>query len=363
MMKERTVDFADGLDQVADVAIEIGADIVIHAGDLFDSRRPDPYSIRRVMNFVARLKEEDIPLVLIEGNHDFDGVDIEGNKWTTLLSSRFENVYELTIGTDLHLKGLKIFGSSWMQANRIQQVVDALPPGACDILVLHQSVSGFMPAIKAELPRESLAGKALYVALGDLHICKHEALVAAGNGATIVAYPGSTETCSTAESFLKSVNVIEFAVDPKKEKPTQITQFKHLPIKTRPFVCASISDPKDIPQIDQQLMLDKDLYKPPLLILEYDSRLSELLQPKIEELRSKGVLLRPVPRGTQGLAVTIDQSRGIADKDMPVILEERLGKGTLEFNAANSLWTRPDQADAILDSLRKSIVGVPAEEL
>ncbi len=61
---------AAALEQVAAVAIEHRVDVVLVAGDVFDSLAPPPEAEKLVYDFLARLLSERIACVLIAGNHD-----------------------------------------------------------------------------------------------------------------------------------------------------------------------------------------------------------------------------------------------------------------------------------------------------
>ncbi len=68
--RSRNDEFAAALEQVATIAREARVDVVLVAGDIFDSPAPPPEAERLVYDFLARLLSEGIPAVLIAGNHD-----------------------------------------------------------------------------------------------------------------------------------------------------------------------------------------------------------------------------------------------------------------------------------------------------
>ena len=58
------------LGQIVDIAIERKVDKVLWAGDLFDSRHPNPEECNALYEVVMRIKEAGIQSVLLVGNHD-----------------------------------------------------------------------------------------------------------------------------------------------------------------------------------------------------------------------------------------------------------------------------------------------------
>jgi DNA repair exonuclease SbcCD nuclease subunit len=58
------------LSQIGDIAIQTRADKVLWAGDLFDSRHPNPEECNALYEIIMRIKESGIKSVLLVGNHD-----------------------------------------------------------------------------------------------------------------------------------------------------------------------------------------------------------------------------------------------------------------------------------------------------
>src|SRR5688572_22818664 len=69
-LEERRRALQQAFERVVDAAIEMKADLFLHAGDLFD--RPDPRNAERlfVARQIHRLQEANIPVYAITGNHD-----------------------------------------------------------------------------------------------------------------------------------------------------------------------------------------------------------------------------------------------------------------------------------------------------
>ncbi len=78
-VNQREVDVYDAFTRCIDYAIHTKPDVVLHAGDLFDSVRPTNRAITVALQQILRLSKEHIPCVLISGNHETPKLKETGN--------------------------------------------------------------------------------------------------------------------------------------------------------------------------------------------------------------------------------------------------------------------------------------------
>jgi len=69
-LNQREVDTYEAFKQFVDCALAERPDVILHAGDLFDSVRPTNRAISFVIEQLLRLSEAGIPFVVISGNHE-----------------------------------------------------------------------------------------------------------------------------------------------------------------------------------------------------------------------------------------------------------------------------------------------------
>ena len=69
-LNQREVDVYNAFTEFVNYAIETHPDLILHAGDLFDSVRPTNRAISHVLELLLRLSGEGIPFVVISGNHE-----------------------------------------------------------------------------------------------------------------------------------------------------------------------------------------------------------------------------------------------------------------------------------------------------
>lgn len=227
-LEERTKDFFRAWRDVIELhAIPNQIDFMLIAGDFFDRRNIDPQAMNHAMAGLQLLKEADIPVIAIEGNHDQHNAvsefsrsesdrthswlrSLSGWGYLKLLEPTRDEEGRLTLeawnedersGSYVDIAGARIFGSHWYGASAnaaIPMLSDALrrasEEGRFNILMLHTDVEG---QINRPIPALTIANlkelKKLvgYVALGHTH--KRFAI---DNWAF---NPGSLEPCSIDE--------------------------------------------------------------------------------------------------------------------------------------------------------------------
>jgi exonuclease SbcD len=92
-VNQREIDVYDAFHQVVDYAIQMRPDLVVHAGDLFDSVRPTNRAITVAIHELLLLSKEGIPFVVISGNHETPKLKETGNIFS--IFEHIENVYPI----------------------------------------------------------------------------------------------------------------------------------------------------------------------------------------------------------------------------------------------------------------------------
>jgi len=81
-INQREVDVYNAFTQSIDYAVKTKPDLVLHAGDLFDSVRPTNRAITVALQQILRLSKENIPFIVISGNHETPKLRETGNIFT-----------------------------------------------------------------------------------------------------------------------------------------------------------------------------------------------------------------------------------------------------------------------------------------
>lgn len=90
-LNQREVDVYNAFGRAVDKILEIKPDLIIHAGDLFDSVRPNNRAIKFALNQILRISKNDIPLILIAGNHETPKLSETGHIFS--IFEHIKNIY------------------------------------------------------------------------------------------------------------------------------------------------------------------------------------------------------------------------------------------------------------------------------
>jgi exonuclease SbcD len=92
-VNQREMDVYDAFSQCIDYAVKTKPDLILHAGDLFDSVRPTNRAITVAVQQILRLSKEKIPFVVISGNHETPKLKETGNIFT--IFEHLDHVYPI----------------------------------------------------------------------------------------------------------------------------------------------------------------------------------------------------------------------------------------------------------------------------
>lgn len=214
--------FFSFLDVIKKHAIDEQVDFVIITGDLFDKSKIDPKTLNHAIVVLSKLKQNNIPTFVIEGNHDtqigqdsiswlqflgehgyihFMRPDFEDGK--TVFNSLEKNSSEgknycgyFDFNDNVRIVGTQWFGSN--TTNVIPEITEALNDLGdypYTIMMLHAGLEGFLAGYgtltkSAVAPLKDCVN---YLALGHIH--KYYSLD------DWIFSPGSLEVCSFPEYF------------------------------------------------------------------------------------------------------------------------------------------------------------------
>jgi DNA repair protein SbcD/Mre11 len=233
-INQREIDIYKAFEQFIDYAIEKKPDLIIHAGDLFDSVRPNNRAITFAINQIFRLTRKKIPIILVSGNHEHPKLKETGH-----IFSIFDNIqytypiyngrYE-TLSFEIKDKKIKIHVIPQCSTKKEynEELKKLKPDNTSDynIFVSHGSVTGVQNFTMNEfneliIPAKILSRDFDYIALGHFH--RYTQL------SDNAFYSGSTESLTFTDANDKK-GFIELNLLNKK-----ITA-NFIEIKTRPMI-------------------------------------------------------------------------------------------------------------------------------
>lgn len=257
---ERYRDYFDIFSKVIAAVINEKVDFLLIAGDLFHQGSISPNTLADSMEVLQPLKDAGIPVVAIEGNHDFYQRR-QDESWLEFLARRgymkllrptrdpekgtiiFEPFEESTgVGGWINLGGLSIYGLGYYAtstAKMLQMVMESLPEKG-DIGIFHTGVwdSNYITITIGRLTSKEilpLKDRFRYTALGHGH---RPYLVEDENNIPFAYNPGALEIVNPEElkaldSAFAKINLVDMS-----ESTVNVQQLK---IPRRPFLNLKIN--------------------------------------------------------------------------------------------------------------------------
>jgi DNA repair exonuclease SbcCD nuclease subunit len=170
-------------------------DFVVIAGDLFDSRQLEPVTLSRATTALSALREHQIPVFAIEGNHDARKRD-QSPCWYDFLCEQelmifLRDTYEqeavrlqpwnphtkqggyFDLGEHVRIIGSHWYGASSSKVIRpFAKAIAALPPKSFNLLMFHGGLSDYVNDLSGGVDYDvmlQLRPHVQYLALGHIH--------------------------------------------------------------------------------------------------------------------------------------------------------------------------------------------------
>lgn len=192
---ERRLERDRRLALAVDWALENRIDVVVIAGDLFETHRPSAGLVREVVSQLARLVQNDVGLVTVPGNHDeisyHDSVyRTAASEWPGVLVQAPHLCRAATIrtrGGDVHVDSLAYTAGITRTAEPLARFPKGDEPGV-HIVALHGSLDWNTNDRSLPIDRRAIMGAGYhYAALGHIH--RHQTT----RGRFPVVYAGMVE--------------------------------------------------------------------------------------------------------------------------------------------------------------------------
>lgn len=213
LKKQRVETGLRAFDHCIQTAVEEDVDFIIHAGDFFDRVYPWHSVIEAARKKLQPLKEKEIPMYVIRGNHDrsfgqdrmLKGIAVEHleNEYVNLIDPQPGD-----FGKDpVEIEEANIYGLGY-QSDSASGILDGVSPGkGFNILVMHDFVDGVTRKFSEKVPSaDDIASKNwTYVAIGHDHQPVPQKHV---NDTLFAATGGITDYDYNREEFGKKLNIV-----------------------------------------------------------------------------------------------------------------------------------------------------------
>lgn len=183
---DRYKDFFIAFSRIIDCALEQSVDAFVIAGDFFHQRSIDARTLSKAMELLIQLKNANIPVIAIEGNHD-KAFYMDRQSWLEFLNEkellslleprRDENGYHVDPQKSIwENEAIRIVGFGYlgsMAEKRIEQMAEELEQvKKPTIVLLHAGINRLMAQDMSGIPEKALQpleNKVDYIALGHIH--------------------------------------------------------------------------------------------------------------------------------------------------------------------------------------------------
>ena len=255
-LRQREQDFYKACDEVFDIARANKVDMVLLAGDVFDTSRPPAAAVGALSRCVHG---SGILTIGIEGNHDKVGT----GDWLSVCGVDAVGVKPLDA---VHVTGIDY--------RRPQELISELESLAiaCEdagkkipIVLLHCGFQNMGDPFAVDLPTSAVMPYLKRigchtVCVGHIHKKVVKTDVLEGHKVTFLQ-PGSIETCSLAEDYDKSVFVIEF-------DDSDLVSVREEKLHSRKFESVKIDTQDDLKKF---LLSDMSAYKDKMTVVRVKS--------------------------------------------------------------------------------------------
>jgi len=243
-INQRETDTYYAFKQFVDFAVKSKPDLIIHAGDLFDSVRPNNRAISFTVNQILRISKKTIPFVVIAGNHEHPKLKETGHIFS--IFDHIENIYPVynakyeIFSFKIKNKNVTVHAVPQCELKKqFDKELKKLKPDATaefNIFVSHGAVSGLQVFSMNEfneliIPAKTLSNDFDYIALGHYH--KYTKL------AENAFYSGSTERFSYNDAPDKK-GFIELEISNGKLKTNFININIRPMIDLQPIKCSNL---------------------------------------------------------------------------------------------------------------------------
>lgn len=217
--KQRVESSIKALQHCVEKAVEHDLDFVIHAGDVFDTVYPWHSVIEAAKRKLEPLKQNEIPMYVIRGNHDRSygqgrtlkglAIDHIENDYIKLIDPSPQKFSDHESGFIDHDENIRIYGLGYHSKKTSSILKDFEPEGEkFNFLLLHDFVEGVTRNYSENVPKaDQIAEKDLqYVGIGHDHQPNPRKKL---NGTVFAATGGTVDYDFNTTEFGKTFNILE----------------------------------------------------------------------------------------------------------------------------------------------------------
>ena len=176
-LNQREMDIYYAFRQAVDYALDRQPDLVVHAGDLFDTVRPTNRAINMALQQLIRLSKAGIPTVIIAGNHETPKLRETGSVFR--IFEHLDHIFPVYRGQyeTIQIQNIIVHAvPHCLTGDSLKKNLDSLKPieGKSNLLTIHVGVSGIKEFRTGDFNEQVVSTSYLspdfdYIALGHYH--------------------------------------------------------------------------------------------------------------------------------------------------------------------------------------------------
>ena len=183
--KNRYLDYFKSFDFIVNQAIKKDIDVFLIAGDFFDKKELIPKTLEKAEKSLNKLKEKNIRVLIIEGNHDRSKSGEKMNSWISYLESKnlLEKLdYKVNIEDDkedyffdkIKIEDINFYGLGY-PGHQVEKIMKSLSEkidkNKRNIVMVHTAIadSSFLPGTIDKETIDLFKQKSEYIAGGHFH--------------------------------------------------------------------------------------------------------------------------------------------------------------------------------------------------
>lgn len=321
-LEEREEDIYATFNEAVETSVKEGAQLMIMAGDIFHTPRPNGKAVYRFAGALKKLKEKDIPVAFVLGEHDI----------SRMRDVPFAHVFR-SLGLARHLKldeplkvgNCNIFGADKERRSNIDSLVDRLKQAGQaaarlegkKVLVLHQGLTD-LNKFAGELNSTDVPASFDYYAMGHYH--DHIEKRYPDLGGPLV-YPGSIDL--TPSEGIKEVEKGFVMVDLSGEE--SLTHF--IELSRRPQFRAAVDYAKMAEGVEEIMARAAKLAKKPVVRVDVEGKNIDSRVVASSLLKLNEACLHYVwqPADEQASPIAFDERPADLDAELLRLAKEALG--------------------------------------
>jgi DNA repair exonuclease SbcCD nuclease subunit len=301
--RDRSADFYQSLVFCIKYAHDNKLDCIIHTGDIIDQTRPSSNVIQQIREINELLKQLDMTMYVISGNHDATKphwIDVIRDRADTgpgmrLIDNQAVELYpgslpEPKFEAGMPRNTLRIHGLPFMSKDML---LDVLPKCEADVVMWHGTVEEFIgfpseTAVTMDELVTNMNKRTKLLALGDIHVTEFFE-----EADKVIGYCGSTEFCNADKDKTEKFAVIHTFNGNSIDNALEYAGRENVAIPTREIIAIRVMGETDMESAIQ--LIRNSRTENPIVFCKFNIEMRDAVARLKRVLKSDKAIFRSKP--------------------------------------------------------------------